>query len=373
MSQRKEEEEEEEEEEERGGDNPRVAADVARRKTRREERGAARRGRYGGKLRAQTQTRCATTAAPIFHVEPVIDHNTLRSPWQPAGGGGAVAQCRPGAEESRPVPSPPPQNKSCFLLARPARTGVFMESHLDKLVARFLSLFLLIHLCLAAPGLPGTQREELADARPPSVALSNPFGTGEDDRRLLRNYIQSSLKDGQGGPEITTWEQEVFFLFGLYDYDRSGLLDGLEMMKLLSDYNPQHTPGAKVSELVVAMVDFLLQTQDLNQDGLLAPSELLSPPLHQTKDSSDNSAPRQEQEVAAEPQLSNPSADQAEKAGAAEQREENHENEQPQHEVKIEEEEATKPEDEQNELPDAPTAEQGQDQAVPVHQGQPEI
>ncbi len=27
------------------------------------------------------------------------------------------------------------------------------------------------------------------------------------------------------------------------------------------------------------MVDFLLQTQDLNQDGLLAPSELLSPPL----------------------------------------------------------------------------------------------
>lgn len=27
------------------------------------------------------------------------------------------------------------------------------------------------------------------------------------------------------------------------------------------------------------MVDFLLQTQDLNEDGLLAPSELLSPPL----------------------------------------------------------------------------------------------
>lgn len=31
------------------------------------------------------------------------------------------------------------------------------------------------------------------------------------------------------------------------------------------------------------MVDFLLQTQDLNQDGLLAPSELLSPSLTHTQ------------------------------------------------------------------------------------------
>lgn len=43
---------------------------------------------------------------------------------------------------------------------------------------------------------------------------------------------------------------EVFFLFGLYDYDRSGFLDGLEMMKLLSDFNSHHTPGAQASEQV---------------------------------------------------------------------------------------------------------------------------
>ena len=30
---------------------------------------------------------------------------------------------------------------------------------------------------------------------------------------------------------------------------------------------------------IVTMVDFLLKTRDLNQDGLLAPSELLSSPL----------------------------------------------------------------------------------------------
>lgn len=125
---------------------------------------------------------------------------------------------------------------------------------------------------------------------------------------------------------------EVFLLLRLFDYDRSGLLDGLEMMKLLSDYNSHHAPGAQASEQVrisgcvspltfqffclclpltfaciwlvclidtlpvfsvcvcvlggkkvVSMVDFLLQTQDLNQDGLLAPSELLSPPLPQSQ------------------------------------------------------------------------------------------
>lgn len=108
---------------------------------------------------------------------------------------------------------------------------------------------------------------------------------------------------------------EVFSLFRLHDYDHSGLLDGLEMMKLLSDYNSYHTPGTQTNELVrrsgcllyipntfilfvlfiwpqvcvvfwlqvVSMVDFLLQSQDLNQDGLLAPSELLSPALPHTQ------------------------------------------------------------------------------------------
>ncbi|XP_040894981.1 cell growth regulator with EF hand domain protein 1 [Toxotes jaculatrix] len=260
------------------------------------------------------------------------------------------------------------------------QTGVFMESHIGKLVPCVLYLFLLIHLCLAAPGVPGTQREESVDAHPPSVALPNPFGSGEEDRRLLQSYIQSILKDGHGGPEINTWEQEVFFLFRLYDYDRSGLLDGLEMMKLISDYNSHHTPGAQANDLVVSMVDFLLQTQDLNQDGLLAPSELLSPSLPLTQDSNNNNAPHQEQEVAVEEKLPNPSTDE-EKAGAEEQIEEAHEEiqpqeeEQPQHEVKTEEDELEKSVNDQNgqQLPEAPAADQGHYEGAPVHQGQPEI
>lgn len=251
-----------------------------------------------------------------------------------------------------------------------------MESHLG-LVPCVLSLFLLMHLCLAAPGLPGSQREESVDARPPPVALPNPFGTGEEERRLLQSYIQSSLEHGQGGPEISTWEQEVFFLFRLYDYDRSGFLDGLEMMKLLSDYNSHHRPGAQASEQVVSMVDFLLQTQDLNQDGLLAPSDLLSPPLAHTQDSSNNNAPHQEHEVAVEEMLTD-----QETVGTVEHREQEtneeiqpQEQEQPHQEIKTEDEEAMKQIDEHNEqhIPEAPAAEQEQGHKVPVHQGQPEI
>lgn len=240
-----------------------------------------------------------------------------------------------------------------------------MESHLCV-----LSLLLLINLCLAAPGLPGTQGEVSEDARP-SAVLANPFGSGEENRKLLQSYIQSSLKDGEGAPEISSWEQEVFFLFRLYDYDRSGLLDGLEMMKLLSDYNSDRAVGSQANELIVSMVDFLLQTQDLNQDGLLAPSELLAPPLPLKKDSDDNNSPHEEKENA------NLGTNE-ETAEAVKQTEEAHEELQPQDEeqhqqdVKTEEDELIKQADEQQgqQVPEAPQAEQGQDS---VHVGQPEM
>ncbi|CAB1459789.1 unnamed protein product [Pleuronectes platessa] len=258
------------------------------------------------------------------------------------------------------------------------QTGVVVKSHLGTLV--LCVLFLLLNLCLAAPGQPGTLREDSVDANPPSVALPNPFGSGEEDRRLLQSFIQSSVKesDGQEGADISSWEQEVFFLFRLYDFDRSGLLDGLEMMKLLSDYISHHTPGVQDNEFlrrneVVPMVDFLLQTQDLNQDGLLAPSELLSPSLPHTKDSGS--------EVAAEERLAKPGTGE-DTAGAAELREEAHgglqpqENEQPQDEVKTEEGDGLiKLSDELNaqQLPNVPAEDQEHHQRAPVHQGQPEM
>ncbi|KAF7669505.1 hypothetical protein LDENG_00193310 [Lucifuga dentata] len=277
--------------------------------------------------------------------------------------------------------------------------GGLMELYLGRCV---LSLVLLLHICLAAPGLTGAQREALGDVPPPSTALANPFGSTEQDRSirwgrgriisavnkfalnaiikqvntssikmLLQSYIQYSLKDSQGEPEISTWEQEVFFLFRLYDYDRSGALDGLEMMKLLSDYNSHRAAGVQTNEQVVSMVDLLLQTQDLNQDGLLAPSELLSPPLPHAQDSTHNDTPHKEQEVTVEEKLSDPSTE--EKAAAVKEEEEAHEEEiQPKQEETPEEEVKTEEAEQQNEQ-HIPEGEQGQEQQVPVHQGQPEI
>ncbi|KAL2098715.1 hypothetical protein ACEWY4_005195 [Coilia grayii] len=121
-----------------------------------------------------------------------------------------------------------------------------------------------------------SDRSESAAASLPLMV--NPFGPAEESRSLLQNYIKANLND-QANPEVNTREQEVFFLFSLHDYDKSGQLDGLELMKLLADFLSHHSQAPTSTDGVVAMVDYLLQTQDQNQDGLLAPSELLSPPM----------------------------------------------------------------------------------------------
>lgn len=241
-----------------------------------------------------------------------------------------------------------------------------MKYQLDRLVPSVLSLYFILSLCLAAPGLPGTEREESVDVHPPSPGLINPFGSGEEERRLLKSYIQQSLHNSQETPEINTWEQEVFFLFRLYDYDRSGFLDGLEMMKLLSDYNSHYAPGTETRENVVSMVDFLLQTQDLNQDGLLDASELLSASFIKTQGSNNNNVPHQEHELREEHMLSNTVE---ENAGTVEHRE------QQQLDIMTPQEEPIQQTGEHQDQALFNTLAEEQEQAhhLPVHQGQPEI
>ncbi|KAF3686292.1 hypothetical protein EXN66_Car001964 [Channa argus] len=177
-----------------------------------------------------------------------------------------------------------------------------------------------------------------------------PVGLRDHRRKLqwlLQSYIQSSLKDGQGGPEIATWEQ--------------GGVDG-RFFTPVSGYKPGRTIGP-----IRAAVPSITSPTGAAHVHLTTVSRFAP------QDSSDNMAPHQEQKVAVEEQLSNPSANEPEKAGDAEQREEIQENEQPQHEAKIVEEEAIKQADELNEVREDPKAEQVQDQRVPVHRGQPEI
>uniref|UniRef100_A0A8C0IKH6 EF-hand domain-containing protein n=1 Tax=Chelonoidis abingdonii TaxID=106734 RepID=A0A8C0IKH6_CHEAB len=74
----------------------------------------------------------------------------------------------------------------------------------------------------------------------------------------------------------------LLYLFALHDYDRSGQLDGLEFMHL----HPPVLCECPISSVlplctfplqVIVVVDGILETQDLNGDGLLNPSELLLP------------------------------------------------------------------------------------------------
>uniref|UniRef100_A0A8C1R9T1 Cell growth regulator with EF-hand domain 1 n=1 Tax=Cyprinus carpio TaxID=7962 RepID=A0A8C1R9T1_CYPCA len=163
-----------------------------------------------------------------------------------------------------------------FITERPltaAARGVAKRSSgaVNMITKRFLFLLILPSLSLCAPQLQQTLSDDIV-----VPDLANPFGSSEDNRRLLQSYIKSSLKEGQTSPELNTREQEVFFLFSLYDYDRSGQMDGLELMQLLTDFLTYHEMLPKSADSVVSLVDYLLQTQDLNQDGLLAPSDLLS-------------------------------------------------------------------------------------------------
>ncbi|XP_062379018.1 cell growth regulator with EF hand domain protein 1 [Sardina pilchardus] len=170
-----------------------------------------------------------------------------------------------------------------------------------------------------------SQRSESTGDNVP-LTLVNPFGSADESRSLLQSYIKANLNE-QANPDVSTREQEVFFLFSLHDYDKSGQLDGLELMKLLSDFLSHLSQTPKSTDGVVAMVDYLLQTQDQNQDGLLAPSELLSPPIQASKlepipgadpavESDSAGGARDEPKEEASPQQGDPVGEQAQEAQA---------------------------------------------------------
>ncbi|XP_053106962.1 cell growth regulator with EF hand domain protein 1 [Hemicordylus capensis] len=98
-------------------------------------------------------------------------------------------------------------------------------------------------------------------------------------KRALQDYLKNV---GQLGRDAGAMAREPG-LFALHDEDRSGRLDGLELLQLLSEALSQQAGGPPPGpDWVVLMVDHLLETQDWNRDGLLEPLELfLAPALGQ--------------------------------------------------------------------------------------------
>ncbi|XP_051832261.1 cell growth regulator with EF hand domain protein 1 isoform X2 [Antechinus flavipes] len=106
---------------------------------------------------------------------------------------------------------------------------------------------------------------------------SNPFQSGQEQFGLLQNYLKG-LGQASGDLEHLSREQVLLYLFALHDFDQSGQLDGLELLAMLKE---ALFPGARASSStsqVIRVVDKVLETQDLDRDGLVTPAELLTLP-----------------------------------------------------------------------------------------------
>uniref|UniRef100_A0A452V9X1 Cell growth regulator with EF hand domain protein 1 n=1 Tax=Ursus maritimus TaxID=29073 RepID=A0A452V9X1_URSMA len=70
----------------------------------------------------------------------------------------------------------------------------------------------------------------------------------------------------------------LLYLFALHDYDQSGQLDGLELLSMLTAALAPGAADFPVANPVILVVDKVLETQDLNGDGLMTPAELINFP-----------------------------------------------------------------------------------------------
>lgn len=138
---------------------------------------------------------------------------------------------------------------------------------------RLLVLLLLPPLSQAAPKAGTTRLVPEVQQRP----LPNPFQPGPEQLRLLRNYLKG-LERMEEDPEHMSREQVLLYLFALHDYDHSGQLDGLELMSMLTAALAPAATDSPATNPVVAVVDQVLATQDLNGDGLMTPAELINFP-----------------------------------------------------------------------------------------------
>ncbi|XP_075563880.1 cell growth regulator with EF hand domain protein 1-like [Pelecanus crispus] len=141
-----------------------------------------------------------------------------------------------------------------------------------------LLLLLLLLLAPAARAAPkaGGHRPEA----PVAMKLDpepDPLSTEPPTLPLLRSAVRS-LGPPERDAEAMTREQALLYLFVLHDHDRSGRLDGLELLQLLGAVLAQRDGGRPDPDLVAALVDRALERQDLSRDGLLDPPELLLSP-----------------------------------------------------------------------------------------------
>ncbi|XP_022376237.1 cell growth regulator with EF hand domain protein 1 [Enhydra lutris kenyoni] len=160
-------------------------------------------------------------------------------------------------------------------------------------------LVLLLPLSQAAPK-DGTVR---LDPEVQQQPLSNPFQPGQEQLRLLQNYLQG-LERMEKEPEHMTREQVLLYLFALHDYDQSGQLDGLELLSMLTAALAPGAADFPIANPVILVVDKVLETQDLNGDGLMSPAELINFPGEAPRHTQPEEPP-EPQDIGRQPPLAN--------------------------------------------------------------------
>ncbi|XP_005400508.1 PREDICTED: cell growth regulator with EF hand domain protein 1 [Chinchilla lanigera] len=149
---------------------------------------------------------------------------------------------------------------------------------LAQMMRVLMLLILLPTLAHAAPK-DGATRQDI-DMQP--QPLSNPFQPGPEQLRVLQHHLKG-LERMDEDPEHMNREQVLLYLFALHDYDQSGQLDGLELLSMLT---AALAPGAAnfPANPVILVVDKVLETQDLDGDGLISPAELINFPAEAPRD-----------------------------------------------------------------------------------------
>ncbi|KAG9467532.1 hypothetical protein GDO78_014784 [Eleutherodactylus coqui] len=129
-------------------------------------------------------------------------------------------------------------------------------------------LLLLLVPVLAAP------RTDSRSGESDGINISNPFIPREEHLSVLHGYLQEKDPLGENDTNMTR-ETAILRLFVLHDYDKSGLLDGLELMHLLYGILTKGLQEKPVEDSVISVVDDVLEKQDMNLDGLLSAQELV--------------------------------------------------------------------------------------------------
>ncbi|XP_067151000.1 cell growth regulator with EF hand domain protein 1 [Apteryx mantelli] len=133
-------------------------------------------------------------------------------------------------------------------------------------------------LALLLPAAWAAPKDGLHRLEPPlAVGLDpseNPLSPEAPALGLLRSAVERLGPPEPGAADLTR-EQALLYLFALHDHDGSRRLDGLELLQLLSEALAQRDAGRPAPDAVAVLVDRVLETQDLDGDGLLDPSELL--------------------------------------------------------------------------------------------------